>query len=116
MASEPRALAVTPRLLILAAAPKWLAADKAQAVVLRSLLQLAIHVPELALGSVAESVARLVVAFSESAAQAAEPRSLAAILVQATTAVLLDLAAALKPLAVLLLLFAVPLSLMDSRV
>lgn len=77
---EPRALAVIPRLLILAAEPKWLVADVAQAAEPKSLLLLAIHVPEPVL-------VRLVAVFSESVDLAAEAKSLLAMLVQVTTAV-----------------------------
>jgi len=70
-------------LLILAAEPKWLAAEKVQAAELKSLLQHAIHVPVL----LVSVVARLVAACSASVAQAAEPKSLLAILVQETMAV-----------------------------
>lgn len=81
---EPRALAVIPRLLTLAAEPKWLVADVAQAAEPKSLLLLAIHVPEPVL--VSEPV-RLVAVFSESVDLAAEAKSLLAMLVQVTTAV-----------------------------
>ena len=81
---EPRALAVIPRLLILAAEPKWLVADVAQAAVPKSLLLLAIHVPEPVLVSELE---RPVAVFSASVDLAAEAKSLLAMLVQVTTAV-----------------------------
>ena len=80
---EPRALAVTPRLLILAAEPKWLAVAD-QVAVPKSLLLLAIHVPEPVLVSELE---RPVAVFSASVDLAAEAKSLLAMLVQVTTAV-----------------------------
>lgn len=107
---EPRAHAATPRLLILAAEPKWLAADVVQAAERKSLLLHAIHVPVL------ETVARLVADCSESVAQAAVPKSLLAILVQETTALLLAQAAALKPTLADRPQFAEPLFWMASKV
>jgi hypothetical protein len=76
-------------LLILAAEPKWLAVQAAQAAVLKSLLQLAIMVQVLAL-------VRPVAVFSAtSVLLAAVPKSpVLAILVQATTAESSDQAAA----------------------
>ena len=102
---EPRALAVTPRLLILAAEPKWLAVAD-QVAVPKSLLLHATHVPVPVLESLE---AKLVAVCSESVDQAAELKSPElAILVQVTaesveTSVL---AVALKPLLAVLLLFA----------
>jgi hypothetical protein len=76
-------------LLILAAEPKWLAVQAAQAAVLKSLLQLAIMVQVLVL-------VRPVAVFSAtSVLRAAVPKSpVLAILVQATTAESSDQAAA----------------------
>lgn len=110
---EPRALAVTPRLLILAAEPKWLAVAD-QAAEPKSLLLHAIHVPVPVLESV---VAKLVAVCSESVDQAAELKSpVLVILVQVVTAGLLDQAAALKPALAVRLQFAVPQFWMVSRV
>lgn len=109
---EPRALAVTPRLLILAAEPKSLAVVD-QAAEPKSLLLHAIHVPV----PVLESVVELVAVCSESVDQAAELKSpVLVILVQVVTAGLLDQAAALKPALAVRLQFAVPQFWMVSRV
>jgi hypothetical protein len=82
-------------LSILAAEPKWLAVQAAQAAVPKSLLQLAIHVPVLVQALV---LVRPVAVFSAtSVLLAAEPKSQElAILVQATTAGSSDQAAASK--------------------
>jgi hypothetical protein len=80
-------------LLIQAAEPKWLAVQAARAAVLKSLLQLAIHVPVLVQVLVLE---RPVAVFSATnVLLAAEPKSPElAILVQETTAESSDQAAA----------------------
>jgi len=113
-ALDQRARAVTPRLLILAAAPKWQVADVAQAAVPKSLLQPLMLVPEPALVSV---VAKPVAVCSASVLQAAVLKSPElAIHVQGTTVVLLDQAAALKPALAVRLLFAAPQFWTVSRV
>jgi uncharacterized membrane protein YGL010W len=101
--------------LILAAEPKWLAADVAQAAEPKSLLLHAILVPVL-VSAVRSVLVRPVAVFSASVVLAAEAKSLLATHVLETTVVELDQAAALKPLAVLLLQFAVLQFSMASRV
>ena len=96
---EPRALAVTPRLLILAAEPKWLAADADQAAALKSLLQLAIHVQVQVQALVLVRPVAVFSATSMLLAAALKSPELA-ILVPVTMAVLLDQAAASKLLLV----------------
>jgi hypothetical protein len=73
-------------LLILAAEPKWLVADVAQAAEPKSLLLLAIHVPVPVSVQVSE-LARPVAVFSASVVLAAEAKSLLAMHVLVTTAV-----------------------------
>jgi hypothetical protein len=81
--------------LILAAEPKWLAVQAVQAAVLKSLLQLAIHVQVLV--QVLVLVRPVAVFWATSVLLAAEPKSPElAILVQATTAESPDQAAASK--------------------